>query len=184
MLFCDRLSDEEWALAPREERQRLLQEIMTDFSLSFPSLSFRLQLNFPLINAQAVTTVAGRHVNIYGGLAFHPKLGSDSLVLATLHEAGHHLSEGSRSPQNVTLACECAADFWSVTEGVFLLRERSGRKFRLDLALEEFSRILPDDLMSLNVSGDRLSGCWSHGWSVRKNALLRRTPIVFSCCQK
>jgi hypothetical protein len=184
MLFCERLSDEEWALAPRQERQRLLQEIMTDFWLSFPSLSFRLEVNSPLINAQAVTTVAGRHVNIYGGLAFHPKLGPDSLVLATLHEAGHHLSMDTRSPQNVTLACECAADFWSITEGAFSLRQRSGRNFQLDLALEEFSCILPDDLMSLNFDGNQLSECWSHGWSVRKKALLRRTPIAFSCCQK
>ena len=96
---------------------------------------------FPLDQCSGCHNGAGRHVNIYGGLAFHPKLGLDSLVLATLHEAGHHLSVGSRSPQNVTLACECAADFWSVTEGAFLLRERSGRHFRLDIALEEFSRI-------------------------------------------
>jgi hypothetical protein len=184
MLFCERLSDEEWALAPREERQRQLQEMITDFSLSFPSLSFRLELNFPLINAQAVTTAAGRHVNIYGGLAFHPKLGLDSIVLAALHEAGHHLSMGSRSPQNVTLACECAADFWSVTEGASLLRERSGRSFRLDTALEEFSRILLDDLVSLDSSENRLSWCWSRDWSVRKHALLRRTPIGLSCCQQ
>ena len=183
LLFCERLSAEEWAHAPREERRRQLQEIITDFRLSFPAISFRLELSCPLINAQAVTTVAGRHVNIYGGLAFHPKLGSDALVLAALHEAGHHLSTGSRSLQNVTLACECAADFWSLNEGTILLQKRSGRVFRLDAALDEFSRIFPEISTSSECNDDRSSRCWSRGWLIRKEALLKRTPIGHSCCQ-
>ena len=101
------------------------------------------------------------------------------LLRRTLHELGHHLSMGPRSPQNVTLACECAADFWSITDGAFLLSQRSGRTFRLDLAVQEFSCILTTDLTSISLDRNRLPECWSHTWSVRKKALLRRTPIAF-----
>jgi len=183
MLFCQRLSDQEWALAPRKERQLQLQEIVMDFSTSFWPISFRLQLDFRLINAQAVTMVAGRHVNIYGGLAFHPELGPDALVLVILHEAGHHLSKGPRSPQNATLACECAADYWSVTEGAVLLKERSGRHFGLDKALEALSRILPEDQISSCEKDNSSRWCWCRGWSVRKDALLGQRPIGLSCCK-
>jgi hypothetical protein len=184
MLFCDRLSEDEWARAPREARRRELEELMKDFALSFPALSFRLLLSCSLINAQAVTTVAGRHVNIYGGLALHPELGLHSLVLAILHEVGHHLSDGPRSPKNVTLACECAADFWSINEGAVLLKERSGRQFGLDKALEELGRILPEKQISIDRNFDQSSWCWSSGWSVRKNALLQQKPIGRSCCKQ
>lgn len=184
MLFCDRLSDDVWANAPNDQRKHQLRGIMKDFALSFAPISFRLELNFNLINAQAVTTAAGRHVNIYGGLAFHPKLGPDSLVLATLHEVGHHLSEECRSHHNVTLACECAADYWSVTEGTYLLRKRSGKSFRLDSALDEFSRILPHDPDSVDQNENQPPLCWSHGWPARKRALLKQSRIGLFCCQR
>jgi hypothetical protein len=182
MLFCERLSDQEWALAHREERQHQVQEIVSDFSTSFSPISFRLQLEFRLINAQAVTVLAGRHVNIYGGLAFHPELGPDALVLVILHEAGHHLSKGPRSPQNATLACECAADFWSVTEGPVLLKQRSGRHFGLGKALGELSRILPDGQISSGEENNSSRWCWCRGWSVRKDALLGQRQTGLSCC--
>ena len=184
MLFCDRLSDDVWANAPNHQRKHQLRGIMKDFALSFAPISFRLELNFNLINAQAVTTAAGRHVNIYGGLAFHPKLGPDSLVLATLHEVGYHLSEECRSHHNVTLACECAADYWSVTEGTYLLRKRSGKSFRLDSALDEFSRILPHDPNSVDQNENQPPLCWSHGWPARKRALLKQSQIGLFCCQR
>ena len=57
MLFCDRLSDDVWANAPNHQRKHQLRGIMKDFALSFAPISFRLELNFNLINAQAVTTV-------------------------------------------------------------------------------------------------------------------------------
>jgi hypothetical protein len=179
MLFCDRLSDAMWASAPRRQRRRELARILTDFVLSFPSLSYRPVLDARAINAQAVTTASGRHINIYGGLAFHPGIGTDSLVLTLLHETGHHLSVGRRSQINQTIACECEADYWATTTGAALLADRSGRTFRLTRALEELSVLHSLDQTDSNSADN--TNCWSRGWSIRKQALLAKTPLCGSC---
>jgi hypothetical protein len=180
MLFCDRLSDPIWAAVPREERRREVAEILADFSLSFPQLSYRPVFDASLINAQAVTTATGRHVNIYGGLVFHPGIGANSLVLTLLHETGHHLSDGCRSPINRTIACECEADHWAITEGAALLAQRSGRVFQLTIALKELSAIYS----LARETGSHAAGlatCWSCEWSTRRQALLAKTRPCGGC---
>jgi hypothetical protein len=179
MLFCDRLPDAIWAAAPHEERRREFADILTDFALSFPQLSYRPVLNTNLINAQAVTTAAGRYVNVYGGLVFHPGIGANSLVLALLHETGHHLSDGLRSPINRTIACECEADHWAIMDGAAWLARRSGRVFQLTVALNELSAIY-----SLAQTGNHTAAparCWSCEWSARRQALLAKTPPSGGC---
>jgi hypothetical protein len=179
MLFCDRLPDAVWASAPREQRRRELAELLTDFAKSFPSLSYRLVLDASLINAQAVTTASDRHINVYGGLVFHPGIGTDSLVLTILHETGHHLSNGRRSQINRTIACECEADFWAITTGATLLAEQSGRTFRLTTALRELSALHSLDQTASYIAEN--ANRWSCEWSIRRQALLTKTAPSGGC---
>jgi hypothetical protein len=179
MLFCYRLPNAVWAAAPREERIRELIDILADFSLSFPELSYRPILDSNLINAQAVTTASGRHISIYGGLVFHPGITANSLVVTLLHETGHHLSQGCRSPLNRTIACECEADYWAITEGSALLARRSGRVFQLHVALKELSMI--DSLGQAERHLTAPATCWSCEWSTRRQALLAKTPPCGDC---
>ena len=179
MLFCERLPDAVWESVPREQKRRDCADILADFALSFPSLSYRPIFDTSLINAQAVTTAAGRYINVYGGLVFHPSIGKDSLVVTLLHETGHHLSGGLRSPINRTIACECEADHWAITEGAALLARRSGRVFQLTIALQELSGI-----HSLAQMGSYIAApatCWSCEWSTRKQALLAKSPPCGGC---
>src|SRR6476646_5481077 len=117
MLFSDRLSEQEYREAKSADREMLLDVLLVDFRKAFPDLTFELQSNFLIINAQAHALEAKRIVTIYGGLAFHPKLGAQSLTLIILHEVGHHLASGCRSRRDPSLACECAADNWAATAG-------------------------------------------------------------------
>lgn len=169
MLFCDRLPSTVWESLPREQKRRECSEILADFAFSFPSLTYRAILDTNLINAQAVTTAGRRYVNVYGGLVFYPGIGANSLVTVLLHETGHHFSGGRRSHINPTLACECEADHWAITEGARLLASRSGRVFELTVALQELNGLYSLSQMGLSLTSTR---CWSSEWSVRKQALL------------
>jgi hypothetical protein len=78
MLFCDQIGRGSVGMgASQAEALRACRDFDTDFSLSFPSLSYRPVPDARLINAQAVTTASGRYINIYGGLIFHPSIGAD-----------------------------------------------------------------------------------------------------------
>ena len=53
MLFCDRLSEQEVREAKTADRASLLELLLGDFRKAFPDLTFELQLDFAIINAQA-----------------------------------------------------------------------------------------------------------------------------------
>jgi hypothetical protein len=173
MLFGERLLCEVTTRSFRD-RNIFLESLIADFSRAFPCISFELELEIKLINAQAIRTVDSRYVKIYGGLGMHPKLGPNSITFVTLHEVGHHLSNGRCSGYYDVLACECASDLWAVTDGADVLRETSGNALNLLVALDELSCILDENAWpSPGCDTDHLSAsCWSRGWSVRKSALM------------
>src|SRR6185437_15503092 len=186
MLFCDRLSERVLLEARAANREGTLEMLLGDFRKAFPDLTFELQLDFTIINAQALALEDKRTVTIYGGLALHPRLGPESLTFILLHEVGHHLAEGCRSGRDPSLACECAADHWAVTVGTDKLLQKSGRHLRLPAALEELNKVMS----SRQPSKDRYnkstskSGCWARGWPSRRRALLAqaRSPMIMGPC--
>jgi hypothetical protein len=178
MLFCDRLSEIDSDPTFQASRHKLVGYLLARFAESFPTVAFQPELSLRIINAQAVTASAGRLVKLYGGLAFHPSLDFHSLTLILLHEVGHHLSPGCRSPFDVTLACECEADHWSVTEGLDALNAASNRPLKVQEAIERldhlFSRVEDE-------TEKRLSKCWSAHWPGRRDALLKKTRCPRFC---
>ena len=186
MLFCDRLSEQEVLEAKAANRESVLEVLLNDFRKTFPDLTFELQLDFTIINAQALTLEDKRTVTIYGGLALHPRLGAESLTFILLHEVGHHLAEGCRSGRDPSLACECASDYWAVTVGTDTLLQKSGRHLRMRVALEELNQVMSPRQPSKGgyTKKTSTSGCWARGWSSRSRALLERaqSPAITGCC--
>jgi hypothetical protein len=186
MLFSEKLSEREMLEAKGANRQTLLDNLLNDFRKAFPDLIFELQLDFSIINAQAIALGDKRIVAIYGGLALHPKLGAEALTFIILHEAGHHLAEGCRSKRDRSLACECSADYWAATIGTDSLRLRSGRSFQMHVAIKELDQIMsagqpPKDRYTKKTS---TSGCWAKGWSSRRRALFEpaQPPTIEGHC--
>lgn len=178
MLFSDRLSEVNSDPAFQESRYRLVNCLVARFGESFPTLTFQAEFGVKVINAQAVTTTRGRLVKLYGGLAFHSSLDFHSLALILLHEVGHHLSAGCRSQFDVTLACECEADHWSVTIGLEALNVGSKRPVRVREAIQHL-----DELSSLtaNETDQGASTCWSGRWRARKQALQNKRSCPGFC---
>ena len=192
MLFSNRLSEQEVLEAKAANREKLLETLLSDFRKTFPDLTFELQLDFTIINAQALKLQDRLIVMIYGGVALHPRLGAESLSLILLHEVGHHLAKGCRSRRDPSLACECASDYWAVTVGTDTLLQKSGRRVRMRAALEELSQIMSPRQPSKDryTKKDRYpkrattSGCWARGWSLRRHALFERArpPMIEGFC--
>ena len=186
MLFSDRASKHKLLKAGRRERENLLEMLIGDFRRAFPELTFELQLDFKIINAQSLNLQGKRIVTIYGGLALHPRLAADSLTLILLHEVGHHLADGCRLVRNPSLACECASDHWAVTTGMDTLLQKSGRRLWIADALEELDQIMSPRQQRLGryTKTTSTSGCWARGWSSRNRALFvkARSPTTKGCC--
>jgi hypothetical protein len=186
MLFCDRLSEQEVLEAKAANRESMLKMLLDDFGKVFPDLTFELQLDFRIINAQAMRLQGKPTVIIYGGLALHPRLEVESLTFIILHEVGHHLAEGCRSARDRFLACECASDHWAVTVGTDVLLQKSGRHLRIRAALEELNQVMSPRQLSKGMYTKRTStaGCWARGWSLRSRALFERaqSPTITGCC--
>jgi hypothetical protein len=170
-----------WAIEQQErsvERISQLCRLIAIFASSFPSVHYRILNSITAINAQASFTDDMCHVDIFGGLAFHPAIRHDGLVFMLLHETGHHLSSGSKLPW-AQLACECSADTWATAEGRKALQEK-GEDFRLEVALQEIERAVGPQLQEA-PSTTRLS-CWALNWQKRKRTLLvGRTTIPRKC---
>jgi hypothetical protein len=186
MLFSDRLSEQEVLKAKAANRQILLDTLLGDFRKAFPDLTFELQPDFAIINAQALKLEDKRIVAIYGGLALHPRLGAESLTFIILHEAGHHLAQGCRSRHDRSLACECASDYWAVTAGTDILLQKSGRRLQMGAAIEELNQVMSPRQPSKGkyTKGASPSDCWVRGWSSRSRALFERArpPTIQGCC--
>jgi hypothetical protein len=186
MLFCDRLSEQEVLEAKAANRESMLEMLLDDFRKAFPDLTFELQLEFTIINAQAMRLHDKPTVTIYGGLALHPGLGVESLTFIILHEVGHHLADGRRSARDRSLACECASDYWAVTTGMEMLLQKSGRHLQMRVALEELNEVMSPRQPSKGMYSKKTStaGCWARGWSARSRALLERaqSPAITGCC--
>jgi hypothetical protein len=186
MLFCDHLSHQDLLETKQVNREGLLEGLLIDFRKTFPDLTFELQLDFSIINAQALRLANEQLVTIYGGLALHPRLGSDGLTLIVLHEVGHHLAEGCRSKRDPSLACECAADYWAVTTGMANLCMRTDRSLQIQVAVEELDQVMSARQPSKGKYTKRIksSGCWAGGWPSRRHALLARdrSPQKTGCC--
>jgi hypothetical protein len=184
MLFSNRLSQQEMLKGPN--RRALLDRLLNDFRKAFPDLTFDLQLDFSIINAQAHTLGDKRVVTLYGGVALHPKLRAESLTFIILHETGHHLAKGCRSKRDPSLACECAADHWALTVGRNTLLKKSGRRLRLKVALEELDQVMGSGQSRRDRYTKKAStfGCWAEGWFLRSRALFERAqpPMIKGHC--
>jgi hypothetical protein len=181
MLFSERLCDRTSGPGFQESRCEMVEWLLAGFSSSFPTITFTFDYNISIINAQAVTTSTGREVKLYGGLAFHPNLDLHSLALVLLHEVGHHLSTGCRSSFDVSLACECEADHWSVTKGLHALKVITLQPLNVDEAIEKLDRVLSKDASTEGEMLKRRTSCWSCDWLARKDALLKQTPCLDFC---
>lgn len=182
MLFDDLLPEMQLRQNANPCRRGMLDVVLADFQTTFVELTFELRLDFRIINAQAIRLGEKRCVLIYGGLALHPDLGEDALTFTVLHEVGHHLAEGSRSPYYKALACECASDVWAVTQGAALLQQRSGRRLNLLVAMDQLSRIIGLGNSSCAGYTDQGSSvrCWNERWLLRKLVLLELEPAIVS----
>lgn len=174
---------------PRQSkaRRKAVGALIDDFGTAFPAIEFRLAQVSKVINAQATLFGESRAVLLYGGLAFHPRIGIDGLCFALLHETGHHLASGGRLPWDPRLACECAADAWAATTGAGKLLEKTGRDFDLKLALNELALLEVSE-----GSGDghcheekRAAGesaaCWSKSWRARQKGILAKRAVPHDC---
>jgi hypothetical protein len=171
-----------------EQRRASVQTALDALRLAFQGISFELIEDCLVINAQAIFINGAPCVRIYGGLAFHPSVDWDALILISLHETGHHLSRGCRLPWNPLLGCECAADQWAVDEGSVELQSRSGVGFKLSSALGDLESLFClrdqaadkslDDAASIFNSDD----CWAWDWRLRSVSLLRRRKIRAKSC--
>jgi|SRR5450432_730946 len=171
MLFAEQLSRDEVSVCENPERQALVGSLLHDFGRTFPTIEFSLVSEFRFLNAQALRLGSRRHVKLYGGLAFHNRLGKDALAFALLHETGHHLAIGSRLNWNPWLACECVSDLWAVNEGAATLGEQTGYSVNIPKAIEQLDQVIGQATRP-NYSHD----CWALSWLDRKTSILKKGP--------
>jgi hypothetical protein len=163
------------------KRWALLDYLIAAFQTAFEEIDFQLIAASATINAQAIVLEQSQCVRLYGGLAFHPLLGSDSITFALLHETGHHLAMGCRQPWNPWIACECVADHWAANEGLKILENATGHRLNLRLAVENLESVVvstcyrEDQLAELRLPLQDRQACWALSWSKRKESILSQT---------
>ena len=174
MLFNEFLPEAETFHSLLSGRRLLVEGIIADFITAFPDIEFEMRLDRRIVNAQAITVTGLRRVLLYGGLALHPRLGSNALTFALLHETGHHLAGGNRSPYNGRLACECEADYWAATEGLLVLFQKSGRLLQIKEAMDELRHVMDSSQEAEGTRNHekRACNCWNSRWHRRRRALL------------
>jgi hypothetical protein len=162
------------------ERRAIVEEIIGNCQKKFPTLNYRILDRLTAINAQASIFNDVRFVDLFGGFAYHPEVGHDALVFVLLHETGHHLSQGCRLPWMPKLACDCAADFWAITEGQAEL-QKSNCRFVIELALCQIE--CAANLNKSNLSTRiRRSRCSFLDWTKRKRCLMDAEPYARDTC--
>jgi hypothetical protein len=169
-------------LQPSPVRLHILNEIVADFRMSFPSVEYRLVLEKRIVNAQANRLGNCLCVTIYGGLALHPLAGQSAVTFAMLHETGHHLAPRSRPLWNPWFACECAADDWATKEGALRLREKTGRRLDIAAAMGELGAIVDYAETEPYNNSDASVACWALSWTGRKAAILSRCRLRDDAC--
>lgn len=160
-------------------RRSLIANLAQVFRLTFPMLEFRILDKIAAVNAQASVRDGLRSVDIFGGLAFHPAVDRDALVFIYLHEAGHHLGHGCRHPCNTQIACDCAADYWAVSEGKPKLA-RNNCDFALPVALAQLE-IAANLVERSRDARDAPERCKFSHWASRKQNLLGPISIPKQC---
>ena len=162
-------------------RLALLETLIGVFQAAFGRINFQLISESPTINAQAIVLGGSPSVRIYGGLAFHPLLGSDAITFALLHETGHHLAPGCRQPWNPSIACECVADRWAANDGSEILERTTGHRLNARKAMESLETVVEHayDQEDRNAeTGSRWQDsrtCWALSWSKRKKVISEKT---------
>lgn len=159
-------------------RMELLASLAQVFRLTFPMLGFRIFDKIAAVNAQASVRDGLRSIDVFAGLAFHPAVDRDALVFIYLHEAGHHLSKGCRHPCNPQIACDCAADFWAVTEGKAKLAGNDC-EIALPAALKQLE--CAASLVEWSCCKQAPGRCVFPHWTKRKQNLLRATSAPKRC---
>jgi hypothetical protein len=173
-----------FTLQASPDRWAMLSYLIAAFQMAFEDFNFQLITASPTINAQAIVLGQSKCVRIYGGLAFHPLLGSDAITFALLHETGHHLAVGCRQPWNPWIACECVADQWAASEGPRMLERAAGHRFNARRALESLETVVDDcacyrkeQLTEPDVPMSDRQACWALSWSKRKKSILSDSMI-------
>jgi hypothetical protein len=170
------------ALRRSRTRQAFLDETLNSFRLTFRELRFELDAKNNAVNAQALVLRAGRIVRLYGGLAFHPKVGEQLLTFVLLHETGHHLSSGCRLPWDQRLACECASDHWAVTEGAGALRSSAGARLVVPSVIHQMDSFSQQHDRRLVLSSTERRGCWAFTLSARKRSIASKRRFRGTFC--
>jgi hypothetical protein len=162
-------------LCKSRARRALIDRILADCRTALPDILFEFEDRSETVNAQAIARGAERVVKLYGGLAFHPRVGGDAIAFAMLHEAGHLRAAGHRFASDPFLACDCAADIWAIETGAPILRKATGRRLALATALDQLEAVLlsiapPTSRRARNVRRRKFA-CWATSWVQRKTRL-------------
>ena len=99
---------------PKKRARNLIKR----FQECFPELSYDMDLEVKLANAQAFIREGRKHVRLYGGLVRHRRIGFAGLALVLAHETGHHLGGPPYLPFYRWLSSEERATEWAVTVGL------------------------------------------------------------------
>jgi hypothetical protein len=166
-----------------DKRRAMVHSLLSEFQNHFLEIKFQLAPNFAAVNGDAAILAGGRLVHLFGGLAFHPEVTSQALTFALLHETGHHLASGHRSPWDPRLACECSADAWAAGVGTDQFRDPGVESFNLALALKELEVAVGATSPAAKPVRRIMNKCWAMCWSERKRCVKLRTssPPTPSC---
>jgi len=156
---------------------RLIGDLLDKAAASFP-IRYELDVDSRTMNAQAFVRSGTRVVRLYGGFACHPMVTMDALILALLHETGHHLATGHRLAFDPMLACDCAADQWAITVGAETFLHTSRIRLDIEKAVEGLNALISSmQEGALSSSGSELlagtrghsggQSCWASDWAFR-----------------
>jgi hypothetical protein len=107
--------------------RRRARWVMHRFEACFAAITYDMDLEVGLANAQAFVAQRSRRVRLYGGLVRHRRIGLAGLALVLAHETGHHLAGPPYLAYYPWLSSEERATEWAVTVGlekVFGMRAR------------------------------------------------------------
>jgi hypothetical protein len=98
--------------------KRRARALIKRFRACFPKITYDIELEICIANAQAVVDGHRQRVRLYGGLVRHRKLRSSGLAVVLAHESGHHLGGAPFHETYRWLSSEERATAWALTEGL------------------------------------------------------------------